>query len=289
MKASLEVRKTYKFYVGGGFVRSESGRCLQATSQRGELLDNYCRASRKDFRDAVLAARTAFEGWATRSAYLRGQILYRAAEMLQGRMEQMGEELARSTGLSSRKCAAEVQATIDRLVYFAGWCDKHAQILGTANPVASSHFNFTTPEPSGVVVVMAPDEPALLPLVALAAPVVLSGNTAVIVASERFPLPAFTFGEILATSDFPGGVLNILAGKRDELAPHLAAHMDVNAIVDGSGVPEIGKVLQAGTGLNLKRYVRRDLKQSDWAERGEDPYWIWDTVELKTAWHPVGL
>ena len=184
----------------------------------------------------------------------------------------------------------EVTLAIDRLVYFAGWTDKYQQVFGSVNPVASSHFNFTTPEPVGVVVVLAPDEPCLVALVSLIAPVILSGNTAVVVASEKFPLPAVTFAEILATSDLPGGVVNIFTGKRAELAPHIASHMDVNAIVDGSGDAALGAKLQGGSAINLKRYANHSLPAKDWfTAKGEDAYAILDTVEFKTAWHPIGL
>ncbi|HMP84810.1 MAG TPA: aldehyde dehydrogenase family protein, partial [Verrucomicrobiota bacterium] len=229
----LDVKKTYKLYIGGKFPRSESGRYLPARSASGEHLDNFCHASRKDFRDAVVAARLAVDGWSKATAYNRGQILYRAAEMLQNRASELVQEVARSTNVSAAKAKREVTLSIDRLVHFAGWTDKYQQVFGSVNPVATSHFNFTTPEPTGVVVVFAPDEPSLLALASLTAPVILSGNTAIVVASEKFPLPAATFAEILATSDLPGGVVNLLTGKRAELAPHAAAHMDVNAIVDG--------------------------------------------------------
>ncbi|MDB6108725.1 MAG: Aldehyde Dehydrogenase [Pedosphaera sp.] len=290
MNTHLEVHKTYKFYVGGSFVRGESGRYLPAASSTGVLLDNYCHASRKDLRDAVGAARTAFDGWAKRTAYLRGQILYRAAEMLQNRAVELTNEIARSTGARPARARAEVALAIDRLVYYAGWTDKYSQIFGSVNPVASSHFNFTTPEPTGVVVVLAPDEPALVSLVSLLAPVILSGNAAVVIASEKYPLPALTFAEILATSDLPGGVVNLLAGKRAELAPHIASHMDINAIVDGTGLVELGATLQAGVAHNLKRYSVNPLSPSDWfTTKAEDPYKILDTVEFKTAWHPIGV
>jgi acyl-CoA reductase-like NAD-dependent aldehyde dehydrogenase len=286
----LDVRKTYKLYIGGHFVRSESGRSLPAQSPSGEFLDNFCHASRKDLRDAVVAARAAADGWAKKSAYLRGQILYRAAEMLEDRAAVMTEEIVRSTGAASAQARAEVDLAIDRLVYFAGWTDKFAQVFGAVNPVASSHFNFTIPEPTGVVAALAPDEPSLLPLISLAAPAVLMGNGIVLVASEKFPLPALTFAEILATSDLPGGVINILAGKRNELISHLAGHMDINAIVNASGAEETHRALQAGTAANLKRYAARQLTAEDWfTEAAENPYWIADTVEFKTAWHPIGL
>jgi acyl-CoA reductase-like NAD-dependent aldehyde dehydrogenase len=286
----LDVRKTYKLYVGGQFIRSESGRCLAARSSSGAPLDNYCWASRKDFRDAVVAARGAFEGWAKRTAYLRGQILYRAAEMLQNRSAELAAEITRCTGRSPAKARAEVALAIDRLVHFAGWTDKYAQVFGSVNPVASPHFNFTTPEPSGVVVVLAPDEPALVPLVSLVAPAILSGNSCVVLASEKYPLPSLTFSEVLGISDLPAGVVNLLAGKRAELAPHCASHLDVNAIVDGTGNSDLGALLQAGTAQNLKRYAARPLAPADWfTSKAEDPYWILDTVEFKTAWHPMGV
>jgi acyl-CoA reductase-like NAD-dependent aldehyde dehydrogenase len=286
----LDVRKTYKLYIGGNFARSESGRSLAAIGADGARLDNYPNASRKDFRDAVSAARPAFDGWAKKSAYLRGQILYRAAEMLQNRAVELANEIARSTGAKNVKANAEVSASIDRLVYYAGWTDKYSQVFGSVNPVASSHFNFSTPEPTGVVVALAPDEPALVSLVALIAPIILSGNSVVVIASEKFPLPALTFGEILATSDLPGGVVNILTGKRAELISHIASHMDVNAVVDGTGISEIGSALQAGTATNLKRYSAHSLAPGEWfTSKAEDPYWIMDTVETKTAWHPIGV
>jgi acyl-CoA reductase-like NAD-dependent aldehyde dehydrogenase len=288
MNTRLEVKKTYKLFIGGKFPRSESGRYLPAKSAKGEQLDNYAYASRKDFRDAVVAARAAVGGWGKASAYNRGQILYRAAEMLQNRAGELVAEIARSTDVSSAKAKREVTLAIDRLVHFAGWTDKYSQVFSSVNPVASSHFNFTTPEPTGAVVVLAPEEPSLLALVSLVAPVILSGNTTIVVASEKFPLPAATFAEILATSDLPGGVVNILTGKRAELVPHIATHMDVNAIVDGAGDFEISAKLQAGVATNLKRYSNHAA--TDWfSAKVEDPYWILDTVEFKTAWHPIGI
>jgi acyl-CoA reductase-like NAD-dependent aldehyde dehydrogenase len=284
----LDVKKTYKLFIGGKFPRSESGRYLPAKSVSGEHLDNFSHASRKDFRDAVVAARAALHGWDKASAYNRGQILYRAAEMLQNRANELVNEIVRSTNVNAAKAKREVSVAIDRLVHFAGWTDKFQQVFGSVNPVASSHFNFTTPEATGIVIVLAPDEPSLLALVSLVAPVILSGNTAIVIASEKFPLPAATFAEILATSDLPGGVINILTGKRAELVPHIATHMDVNAIVDGAGDPEISAKLQAGVATNLKRYSNHAA--TDWfSAKVEDPYWILDTVEFKTAWHPIGV
>lgn len=286
--ARLAVQKTYKLLIGGKFVRSESGRVLAARGNNGRPMANYSQASRKDFRDAVAAARTAFGGWSKQSAYLRSQILYRAAEMLEMREAELRSELARRPG--EKQARSEVSRAIDRLVYYAGWTDKFSSVFGAVNPVASSHFNFTFPEPTGVVVIVCPDESPLLALVSLVAPVILAGNTAVVLASTRSPLPALTFSEIIATSDLPAGVVNILAGDRAELAPHIASHMDVNAIVDGSGDEETGRVLQRGGALNVKRYFRRDLAAADWGKAAaENPYWILDTVEMKTAWHPIGL
>ena len=290
MSTRLDVRKTYKLYIGGKFVRSESGKYLEAKGPDGAHLDNYSWASRKDFRDAVVAARAAQAGWEKATAYNRGQILYRAAEMLESRREALAAEVSRSHGVTLEQARTGVGRVCDRLVHHAGWTDKYQQVFGSVNPVASPHFNFTTPEPMGVVVVLAPDLPVLLPMVSLLLPVILSGNTAIVIPSERAPLPALSFAEILATSDLPGGVVNILAGKRAELAPHIASHMDVNAIVDCAGVPEISAQLQAGVATNLKRYFNHALPEADWfTERGEDPYWILDTVEMKTAWHPIGL
>ena len=281
----LAVQKTYKLFIGGKFARSESGRIIAARDAEGKVLANYCRASRKDFRDAVRAARNAVASWTKCSAHLRGQILYRAAEMLETRRRELERELSRLDSSAPRR---EVAAAIDRLVYYAGWTDKFSQILGSVNPVATSHFNFTIPEPSGVVVALAPDEPALLGLVSIIAPIIASGNSVVALASAANALAPLTFSEIMATSDIPAGVFNLLAGDRAELASHFAGHMDVNAIVDGSGDEKIGAELQAGSGVNVKRYIRRDVANY-FAHDAENPYWVLDTVEMKTAWHPIGL
>ncbi len=287
--ARLQVQKTYKLFIGGKFVRSESGRVAPAEAG-GRVIANYARASRKDFRDAVGAARQAQAGWSKQSAYLRGQILYRAAEMLERRRPELEAELARSAGKRTGQATEEASLTIERLVHYAGWTDKFSQIFSAVNPVASSHFNFTMPEPTGVVVVVCPNEPPLLALVSLVAPVILSGNTAVVLTSATQPLPALTFSEIIATSDLPGGVINLLAGNPAELAPYIASHMDVNAIVDASGDEKIAEALEQGGGYNVKRYLQRRVKPADWrGEAAENPYWILDTVEMKTAWHPIGL
>ncbi|MDD5198524.1 MAG: aldehyde dehydrogenase family protein [Terrimicrobiaceae bacterium] len=288
MKAKrLAVLKTYKLFIGGAFPRSESGRVLPARGTDGKTpLGNYAHASRKDFRDAVAKARAAQPKWASASAYLRGQILYRAAELLECRRAELEFELRRAAGGDA---AGEVTAAIDRLVHYAGWTDKYGQVFSAVNPVASPHFNFTFPEPTGVVGVVCPDAPPLLALAGLIAPAILSGNAVVALASERHPLPAVTFAEILATSDVPGGVVNILTGMRAELAPQFADHMDVNAVIDGAGDEAIGRTLQAGGALNLKRYADHSLAPREWMETPGNPYWILDSVEMKTVWHPMGV
>ncbi len=284
----LAVLKTYKLYVNGKFPRGESGRVVPARSLDGKThLANYCAASRKDCRDAVVAARKAQPGWAKATAYLRGQILYRAAEIAELRRTELEQELTRS---GVPKAAREVETAIDRLVHHAGWTDKYPQLFSAVNPVATPHFNFTFPEPTGVVAIVCPDSPALLGLVSLVAPAILSGNTCIVLASETVPLVALSLAEILATSDLPGGVVNILTGYRRELAPHFASHMDVNAVIDASGEDSTRATLRGGSTLNLKRYADHSLGAKDWfTPRGEDPYWILNTVEMKTAWHPIGL
>ena len=289
-QSRLPVRKTYKLYLGGKFVRSESGRVSPAQDSHRTLLAQYARASRKDFRDAVVAARKGFSGWAKQSAYLRGQILYRAAEMLEMRRGELEAELLRANGSRLFRRSNETSLVIDRLVHYAGWTDKFSQLFSAVNPVASSHFNFTIPEPTGVVVVICPDEPSLLALVSLVAPVILAGNVAIVIPSMTKPLPALTFSEIIATSDLPAGVVNVLSGDRAELASPIAGHMDVNAIIDASGDEKVGRELQRGGEFNVKRYVSRTLTDAGWrGEEAENPYWILDSVEMKTAWHPIGL
>lgn len=291
-RARLRVLKTYKLFIGGKFPRTESGRTMTAQhATTGEHLAHYCHASRKDLRDAVVAARSALAGWSGTSAYLRGQILYRAAEIIEGRTDSFAGEISDLTGQSPKASKGEVEAAIDRLVYFAGWTDKYSQVFSSVNPVASSHFNFTFPEPDGVVGLFAPDEPSFLALVSLIAQIILSGNTVVALASETAPLPAVSLGEALATSDLPGGVINLLTGRRAELAPWLAGHMDVNAIIDASGDAATFAMLQAGAGDNLKRVHSHALSSpADWStDSARDPYRILDTVEFKTAWHPMGV
>ncbi|MDG2126261.1 MAG: aldehyde dehydrogenase family protein [Verrucomicrobiales bacterium] len=287
----LKVLKTYKLFIGGKFPRTESGRYLRAHDVKtGEQLANYCHASRKDLRNAVTAARSAFPGWAAKSAYLRGQIIYRIAEMIESRSHAIADEITSSSATSTPDALAEVAATVDRLVHFAGWSDKYQQVFSSVNPVASPHFNFSTLEPTGVVGIVCPDEPCLLALASLTAEAVLSGNCTVALASEKYPLPAVAFAEALATSDVPAGVINILTGKRDELTPTFASHMDINAIVDASGDPALATTLQGGVADNLKRVSIRDLTPAGWTTAAaRDPYRILDTVEVKTAWHPAGL
>jgi len=291
-QARLKVLKTYKLYIGGKFPRTESGRTMTAQhATTGEHLAHYCHASRKDLRDAVVSAKSALPGWSAATSYLKGQILYRAAEIIEGRAAGFSTEIADLTGVSTAAAAAEVEAAIDRLVYFAGWTDKYAQVFSSVNPVASSHFNFTFPEPTGVVGILAPDTPSFLALVSLIAQVILTGNTSVVIASETAPLPAISLGEALATSDIPGGVVNLLTGKRAELAPWLAGHMEVNAIINASGDQKIHAILQTGSGDNLKRVHSHALASpNDWyGEAAKDPYRILHTVEHKTAWHPIGI
>jgi acyl-CoA reductase-like NAD-dependent aldehyde dehydrogenase len=282
----IAVRKTYKLYIGGAFPRSESGRSYPVADHAGGFLANAALASRKDARDAVVAARKAHRGWAGATAYNRGQVLYRVAEVLEGRRAQFVSEVRLATGTSAAAAEAEVDQAIDRWVWYAGWADKIAQVRGAANPVAGPYFNFSVPEPVGVVAVLAPQESALLGLVASLAPAIVSGNTCVLVASERLPLPAVTLAEVLATSDVPGGVVNILTGRVAQIAPWLASHMDVNAI-DVAGAPGgLADDMAVAAADNLKRVVR--IPAGDWtAEPGIERMVAY--LETKTVWHPVGL
>ncbi|MFE5923771.1 aldehyde dehydrogenase family protein [Streptomyces sp. NPDC056468] len=282
----LSVFKTYKLYVGGKFPRSESGRVYEVTDSKGNWLANVPLSSRKDARDAVVAARKAFGGWSGATAYNRGQILYRIAEMLEGRREQYVREVADAEGLSKSKAAAQVDAAIDRWVWYAGWTDKIAQVVGGGNPVAGPFFNLSSPEPTGVVTVLAPQESSFLGLVSVLAPVIATGNTAIVVASEKSPLPALSLSEVLATSDLPGGVVNVLSGRTAEIATPLAAHQDVNAI-DLAGADDVlAKELEIAAADNLKR-VLRPQPVDDWAAApGIDRMTAF--LETKTVWHPTG-
>ena len=282
----LRVRKTYKLYVGGAFPRSESGRSYPVTSASGDLLAHAAQASRKDVRDAVVAARKAFTGWSGATAYNRGQVLYRVAELLDGRRDQFIAEVAAAEGGVAADAAVQVDAAIDRWVYYAGWADKYAQVAGGTNPVAGPYFNFSLPEPTGVVAVIAPQDSSLLGLASVLAPVLATGNTAVVLASQARPLPAVSLTEVLATSDVPAGVVNLLTGFTAELAPWLAGHRDVNAIdLTGVDAAERGPLAEAAA-ENVKRvYVPRSL---DWsADPGTSRLGAF--VETKTVWHPIGV
>lgn len=275
---TVEVRKTYKLYIGGGFPRSESGRSYEASDHTGAFLANAVRASRKDLRDAVTAARKVSADWAAITGYNRGQILYRVAEIMESRRDELIGEIARAQG--KRGAAAQVDAAIDEWVYYAGWTDKVPQVMGGLNPVAGPYFNLTSPEPIGVIGILAPEEPALGGLVQRLAPALCAGNAVVAVASERHPLAAIALAECLATSDVPGGVVNILTGHRWELAPVLASHLDVDAIdLTGAPADQVGELESAAAG-NVKRIIRAS------ARRG--PYEVTAFQEMKTVWHPKG-
>ncbi|MGA5630086.1 aldehyde dehydrogenase family protein [Streptomyces lydicamycinicus] len=282
----LSVFKTYKLYVGGKFPRSESGRVYEVTDSKGTWLANAPLASRKDARDAVVAARKAFGGWSGATAYNRGQILYRIAEMLEGRRDQFTAEVAAAEGLSKAKATAQVDAAIDRWVWYAGWSDKVAQIAGGTNPVAGPYFNVSAPEPTGVVAVLAPQESSFLGLVSVIAPAIVTGNTVVVAAAENAPLPALSLAEVLATSDLPGGVVNILSGRTAELSAPLAAHQDVNALDLAGADDELAKDLETAAADNLKRVLRP--APVNWtADPGTAR--LLTFLETKTVWHPMGV
>lgn len=279
----LEVKKTYKLYIGGKFPRSESGRSFPAHNSSGEVVARMSQASRKDLRDAVRTARGAVDGWAGATGYNRGQVIYRIAETLEDRAGSFVDQLVEA-GASATAARKEVAASVDRLVWYAGWADKFAQMFGNLNPVAGPFFNISSPEPTGVVGIIAPEEPALLGLITRLAPVLVPGNTTVILASERFPMPAVTFAEVLNSSDVPGGVVNILTGRKAELVGVLADHMDVNAI-DAGGASEAEALrVQEGAVHNVKRVVLPSPQGP-----GQSPYQIAAFTETKTVWHPKGL
>lgn len=281
----LEVLKTYKIFIGGKFPRTESGRYYIAENKKGDKLANVCLSSRKDFRDAVIAARSAFNDWGSRAAFNRSQVLYRIAEMLEGRKAQFIDELIKQDS-TKEQAEKEVSLSIERLIYYAGWCDKFQQLFSTVNPVASSHFNFSAPEPTGVVSIIAPQNSSLIGLVSVIAPIIAGGNTCVVLASATKPLCAVTFAEVLGTSDVPGGVVNILTGKPGELLSWFSDHMDVNAIVYcESDKDSILKIQQKAT-LNLKRVLL--WNNYNWLdENAQNPYLIQDAQEIKTTWHPI--
>jgi Aldehyde dehydrogenase family len=283
----LNVQKTYKLYIGGAFPRTESGRFIGFKGADGQLLANYCRGSRKDFRNAVVAARKAFEGWAHRAHFNRGQILYRIAEMLEGRRAQFIAELI-DQGQSAANAEREVTAAIDRMVYYAGWCDKYQQVFSSVNAVSSSHFDFSMLEPTGVVGVFAPQSTGLLGLISVVAPLIAGGNVVIVLASEKFPLSAITFAEVIHSSDVPGGVVNVLTGYQSELKDHFSTHMDVNAVVYAGSDKEMITALQKNATHNVKRILLNNTE--DWyADAAQSPYLISEAQELKTTWHPVGI
>jgi acyl-CoA reductase-like NAD-dependent aldehyde dehydrogenase len=284
----LAVAKTYKLYIGGAFPRSESGRSYPVTAADGTLLAHAALASRKDVRDAVSAARAAFPGWASATAYNRGQVLYRVAEMLQGRRAQFVDDVVAAERVRKGQATALVDAAIDRWVWYAGWTDKIASVLGSVNPVAGPLVNWSTPEPTGVVGVLAPQSSSLLGLVSVLAPVIATGNTAVVVTAQDRPLPAITLSEVLATSDVPGGVVNIVTGRTAELAPWLASHADVNAL-DLTGAPEALRAdLEQAAAGTVKRVLRARATEPDWTAQ-PDVSRLRAFLETKTVWHPKGV
>jgi acyl-CoA reductase-like NAD-dependent aldehyde dehydrogenase len=291
----IDVRKTYKLYIGGAFPRSESGRAYPIAAANGDPLANACRGSRKDLRDAVRAARKAAQPWADRTAMNRGQVLYRVAELMEGRRDQFVAEVAAAEGLREAKARVLVDRAIDRWVWYAGWADKIAQVLGSSNPVAAPYFNFTIPEATGVVGIVAPETSSLLGLVSRLAPPLVAGNAVVVLASETRPLPAITLTEVLATSDVPGGVVNVLTGWRKELVPVLAGHVDVDAIDVWGVPPELRTEVELLAADNVKRLARRPAgvtdARFDWLDdrAAERPEWIAAWLEMKTVWHPIGV
>ena len=280
MSGRLEVMKTYKLYINGAFPRTESGRSYEITSKKGEFLANACLASRKDLRDAVVAARAAQPGWAKATAFNRGQIMYRIAEMLEGRADQFAQEISLQTGVSAKESLREVSDAVDLLVWYAGWSDKLPSLAGATNPVSGSYYNFTVPEALGVVGIIATIDRPLLGLVEAIAPVIVSGNSAVVLASSTAPLSAISFAEVLATSDLPNGVLNILSGQQRELAPWFASHMDIDGL-DISGLPEADRAAIKEAGVD-------NLKRISAFTKAAEPGRILAFMEAKTVWHPIG-
>ncbi|MBK8506705.1 MAG: aldehyde dehydrogenase family protein [Saprospiraceae bacterium] len=281
VKGRIAVSKTFKLYIGGQFPRTESGRYLPVQLIDGTTI-NTCHASGKDYRNAVVAARSAVNGWSSRSAYNRSQILYRMAEMLEGRKMQLATDLIQS-GLSSNQANLELDDTIDRIVYYAGWCDKYTQVFSTVNPVATPHFNFSVPEPMGVVGIVYPSDVGLLSLVSHLMPVLAGANTAVLLLPPEATTWAINFAEVLETSDLPAGVVNVLTGLRSELIAHFASHLDVNAVIGVAGTPSEVRELQSTGAAHILRVVIRSGQLHP-----PDPYQIMDTQEVKTTWHPVG-
>ncbi|MBK7039048.1 MAG: aldehyde dehydrogenase family protein [Bacteroidetes bacterium] len=280
----LNILKTYKIFIGGAFPRTESGRYYKVTDAKNNLLANACLSSRKDFRNAVVAARKAFEGWSKKTHFNRGQILYRMAEMLEGRRSQFKEEIM-AQGSTPLQAEKEIQLSIERCVYYSGWCDKYSALYSSVNPVASAHFNFSVPEPMGVVSVIAPEDSSLLGLLSVILPVIAGGNVCVVLASETKPLCSITFAEVLATSDLPAGVVNILTGKSKELHTHFSNHMDVNAVIYGRDNQAEQKTIEENASINVKRSF---CWHKDWSSNEhQNPYLIMDLQEIKTTWHPI--
>ena len=287
----LNILKTYKLFIGGKFPRPESGRVLTATAPAdGAHLAHYGRASKKDLRDAVTAARSALSGWSDSTAYLKGQILYRLAEMIEGRAEAFAAELAQSTGAPPQAAAFVFNDAATTEIYTAGWTDKLSQVFGSVNPVAAPYFNFSTFDPAGVVVAFAPDSPSLLAAVTLIGNALATGNTVILIASDKFPLPAMSLAEAIATSDIPSGTVNILTGQRTELAPAAASHRDIDSIIDATGQPALTTLLRGGSAVNLKR-VSIFPDKTDWNDhdKAAGPYRLLELTETRTTWHPVGV
>ncbi|HMS64144.1 MAG TPA: aldehyde dehydrogenase family protein [Ignavibacteria bacterium] len=290
MSTRLEIPKMYKLLIGGKFTRTESERYLEALNPRtGEKICNYSRASRKDLRNSVVAARTGYNGWSGKTAYERGQILYRLAEMLEGRKEQFIEEIYTSTKQSRADCRKEVLKAIDRIIYYAGFCDKWMQLVGTVNPVQAGYFNFSIPEPTGIVGIILPDTLSFLPLISRISAVITSGNSCIVLANEKAPLPSLTFSEVISTSDFPGGVINILTGNKSEIISHLAGHFDVNAIDFCEDNPEMKKSVKVLCANNVKRFHSMDHVNWHSDPENENLREIEKFTEIKTVWHTMGM
>ena len=286
MVQSLNINKTYKLYIDGKFPRTESGRYIKWIDPQKNMTINFCRGSRKDFRNAVVAARSAFKAWSGRSAYNRGQILYRIAEMMESRREQFKSELILQ-GFTKKQSEKEVALSINRLVYYAGWADKYQQLFSRVNPVSSPYYNFSSPEPTGVVAVIAPDDSCLLGFLSVIVPAVVGGNTVVILASESYPLCGITFAEVLHSSDVPGGVINIMSGRRSELIEQFSSHMDVNAIIYCGVDSGHASMIEKNTALNVKRAI--NYEDQNWINsNAQGPYHIMNSQEIKTTWHPIG-
>ncbi len=282
MSERLEVKKTYKLYIGGTFPRSESGRTYEVQNSAGDFIANACLASRKDLKEAVVAARSAQSSWSSASAYNRGQILYRIAEMMEGRRVQFVQEISQSEGISVEEAEKQVVTAIDRWVWYAGWSDKLSVLAGSTNPVSGPYYNFTIPEAMGVIGAIAPEQNSLLGLVETVAPIIVSGNTCIVLASSRAPLSAITFAEVLATSDLPAGVCNVLTGNKEELAPWFASHMDINGL-DLSGIDEPSLLSE------IKTSGAQNLKRIHSFPESQNPRRILAFMEAKTIWHPIGV